>query len=107
MIQKFAAQKNLSISLKEIQEECRDFRVRHHLETSSDLVGWLVDQGILYEEWEQKICDRLLAKKLAKELFASQIEAYFLEHQRKFQEVLLYKIIVPFERVAMDLFYQI
>lgn len=107
VVKEFAAQKNLSISLEEIQEECRDFRVRHHLETSSDLVGWLVDQGILYEDWEQKICDRLLAKKLAKELFASQVEAYFLAHQREFQEVLLYQIIVPFERVATDLFYQI
>jgi parvulin-like peptidyl-prolyl isomerase len=107
IVKQFAEQKNLSITLEEIQEECHKFRAQHHLETSSDLIAWLVDRGVLYEEWEQRIGDRLLAKKLAKILFASQIEAYFMEHKREFQEILLYQIIVPFERIATDLFYQI
>jgi len=107
IVKEFAEQINPIITLEEIQDECHQFRTQHHLETSSDLIAWLVGRGLLYEEWEQIISDRLLAKKLAKHLFASQVEAYFMEHKSEFQEILLYQIIVPFERIATDLFYQI
>ncbi len=107
IVKEFAEKKGITINLEEIQAESHHFRSHYNLETTSDLIAWLVNQGIFYEDWEQTICDRLLAQKLANHLFGDQVEAYFTEHQTEFQQVLMYRIVVPFERVAADLFYQI
>jgi hypothetical protein len=107
IVKEVAEKEGITISLEEIQAESHHFRSHYHLETTSDLIAWLVNQGICYEDWEHTISDRLLAQKLATYLFDDQVEAYFIEHQTEFQQVLMYRIIVPFERVAADLFYQI
>jgi parvulin-like peptidyl-prolyl isomerase len=107
IIKKFAQNNNITLTLEEIQRQCTDFRSEHDLENSSDFITWLAERGISYQTWEQTMSDRLLGNKVAEHLFSSQVESYFLEHQEDFEKILLYQIVVPFERIANDLFYQI
>jgi hypothetical protein len=49
----------------------------------------------------------LLHQKLADSLFFVAAERYFYEHQADFDQVVLYQIIVPYERVIDDIVYQL
>lgn len=107
VIKEVADEKGITISIEEIQVEGDRWREQNNLQNTSDLITWLVEKELFYQDWEQKIRDRLLAQKLAKHLFDRQVEEYFTEHQAEFEQILLYQIVVPFERIARDLFYQI
>jgi parvulin-like peptidyl-prolyl isomerase len=56
---------------------------------------------------EQRIREYLLAKKLAKNLFSSEVRELFAQHPSDFEQVLLYRITVPYESLAQEIFYQI
>lgn len=59
------------------------------------------------DDWEAGIRDCLLAQKLAEILFAKEVEKFFAENRLDFEQVLLYQIVVPFEKVAREILYQI
>ncbi len=58
-------------------------------------------------DWEAGLSDLLLAQKLAASLFEQAVEPFFAEHRLDFEQVVLYQIVVPYEQVAQELFYQI
>jgi parvulin-like peptidyl-prolyl isomerase len=107
VIQRAAAERNLTVTDEEIQAEADRFRFQNRLEKASDTIAWINNQMISVEDWEQGICDRILAQKLASELFSQQVEKYFAENRLEFDQALLYQILVPHEPVARELFYQI
>ena len=51
--------------------------------------------------------DRLIAKKLAESLFAKEAEKFFAQNKLNFDQIALYQMILPDERLAQELFYQI
>ena len=107
IINQAAKERNLTITPDEIQVEAEQLRRQRRLEKASDTIDWLTDQMISAEDWEAGICDRLLAKKLSEHLFADQVESYFAQNRSNYEQILLYQIIVPYEPVAFELFYQI
>lgn len=107
VIERAAAERNITVTPEEIQAEADRFRFQNRLEKASDTMGWISNQMISVEDWEQGIRDRRLAQKLAAELFSPQVEKYFAENRLDFDQALLYQIIVPYEPVARELFYQI
>ncbi len=62
---------------------------------------------ISVEEWADGIRDRLLAHHLAEFLFGQDIEKIFAQNKLDFEQVLLYQIVVPYEKLAQELFYEI
>jgi parvulin-like peptidyl-prolyl isomerase len=107
MVRQVAADRGLMVSPEEIQLAADQERREKQLERAADTLAWLMGQHVTADEWEDSLSDRLLADKLAHSLFAAQIEQFFAEHRLDYDQVVLYQIIVPYEQVAQELFYQI
>jgi parvulin-like peptidyl-prolyl isomerase len=107
IISKAAQEREVAVTPEEIQAEADRQRYERRLESSASTLAWLSEQLITPEDWEAGILDRLLADKFAKSLFAKEAEKYFAEHRLDFEQILLYRITVPYEQLAQELFYQI
>lgn len=106
-IHRAVQEREITVTSDEIQAEADRQRLVRRLEKASDTLAWLTDQRISPDDWEAGIQQGILAKKLAETLFASEVEKYFAQNRLDYEQVLLYQIIVPYERLARELFYQI
>lgn len=107
VIAKAAQARGVFITPEEIQLEADRQRYQNRLESAADTLNWLEDQLITPADWEAGIREELLTHKLAESLFSSEVGKYFAEHRPDFEQILLYKITVPYEQLAQELFYQI
>lgn len=107
IVNRAAAARGIEVDPPEIQAEADRQRRERHLERAADTLAWLSNQQITAEEWEAGIRDRLLTQKLIENLFGNEVESYFVQNRLDFDQVVLYQIIVPYEQLATELFYQI
>ncbi len=107
IVEEKASSHELAIDEKEIQAEVDQLRRQMKLEKASDTFDWLESEGISPNDWEEGIRDRLLIQKLKETLFEKDVEKFFYENRITFDKVLLYQIIVPYEQLAQELFYQV
>lgn len=107
IISQVAQEKGITVSAEEIQTEADSIRQRKRLEKASDTLNWLEDQRITVGDWEAGIGDHLLAQKLSEHLFDEEAEKYFAQHRLDFEQFILYQIVIPYERLAREIFYQI
>lgn len=107
IVNRAAASRGIEVDTQEIQSEADRQRRERRLERATDTLAWLSDQQITAAEWEAGIRDRLLTQKLQQELFGNEVESYFAQNRLDFDQVVLYQIIVPYEQLANELFYQI
>jgi parvulin-like peptidyl-prolyl isomerase len=107
IIEQAAQVRGLIVTPEEIEQECDRLRREKKLEKASDTLAWLSEQMIGVEDLEKGISDRILADKLANTLFAKEIDKVFGENRINFEQVLLYQIVLPYDRLAQELFYQI
>lgn len=107
IVRQASQERGVTVAPEEIQAEAERFRLEMQLEKAADTFAWLNEEMITADDWEAGIFDRLLAKKLSEHLFADQIESYFAQNRSNYEQILLYQIIVPYEPVAFELFYQI
>lgn len=102
-----ARERGIEVESDAIQAETDRVRREQRLEKASDTLEWLSQQQVTPEEWEAGICDRLLSKAVAKHLFAPEVETYFANHKLNYDLLILYRIIIPYETLAQEVFYQI
>ncbi len=107
IIHQASQQRKLTITEEEIQTEADKIRREKRLEKAVDTLAWLNEQLITPDEWESGIRDNLLRQKLAENLFNEQAKKTFQQSWFNFEQVLLYQIIVPYEKLASEIFYQI
>lgn len=107
LIERTAQVEGVVVDPDEIQAEGDLQRRQRQLENAKDTYAWLAEQLTTPELWEAGIHDSLLSKKLAEHLFDAQLETYFVEHRLEFERVSLYRLIVPYEPLAQELFYRI
>ncbi len=107
IVEQAAQERGITVEPDEIQAEADRQRRQLQLENASDTYAWLADQLITPELWELGIRDRLLAENVAGSLFDEEVEAYFIEHQLEFEQITLYRIVVPYSALAQELFYRI
>ncbi|CAD0231228.1 Peptidylprolyl isomerase [Planktothrix agardhii] len=107
VINQVAEERSIIVTAEEIQNQANQQRHEKRLEKAADTLAWLADQMITSDDWEAGIRERLLAEKLAESLFSKDVEKYFIQNSLNFEQVSLYQIIVPYERLARELFYQI
>lgn len=107
IILRTANDRGLSVSSEEIQNEADQFRYRNKLENAAQTYSWLDEQLITPQDWEEGIHERLLSKKLAHHLFESQVESYFAQNKSQYEQATLYRLLVPYQPLAQELFYQI
>lgn len=102
-----AAERGVEVSPAEVQHEADQFRYANKLEDAAQTYQWLNEQLITPEDWESGIHARLLEKKLSEYLFSTQIETYFAQNKSQYEQAILYRISVPYQPLAQELFYQI
>jgi parvulin-like peptidyl-prolyl isomerase len=108
IIDQIAQEKGITVTESEIQAEADRRRYENRLYRASDTFAWLSDQLITAEEWETGIRDALITEKLSQHLFSNpDIEKFFAENQLDFDQVLLYRIVVPYEKLAKEISYAI
>ncbi|MEL4894543.1 peptidylprolyl isomerase [Crocosphaera sp. Alani8] len=107
IIQRASEQRNLTVTDHEIQTEADKIRREKRLEKAVDTLAWLNNQLITPDDWESGIRDDLLRHKLSKNLFDQEVKKTFQQNLFNFGQVLLYQIIVPYEKLASEIFYQI
>ncbi|WP_421654892.1 peptidylprolyl isomerase [Leptothermofonsia sp. ETS-13] len=107
VIEQAAQERGVVVTADAIQAEADCLRRQKRLERASDTLAWLDEQMITAEDWEAGIRDRLLAQALAERIFGNEVERYFAENRLDFEQIVLYRIVVPYEPVAQELFYQI
>ena len=107
VIENAAQDYGIKVTAEEIQTEADNQRYQQRLESAAQTYEWLHEQLISPDDWEAGIQYQLLQKKLASHLFKNQIERYFAEHRLDFEQVLLYRIAVPYAPIAQELLYQI
>lgn len=106
-IQQIASKLDIIITPQEIQIEADQRRYRQRLIHIQDTLDWLNNALMSPEDWETSIHCYLLTKKLAEKLFKNQVEQYFQNNIREFEQIVLYQIVVPYELLAQEIFYQI
>jgi len=102
-----AQERHIIIASEEIQAESDRQRREHRLEKAADTFRWLAEHQISAEDWEIGIHGKLLRQKLKESLFESEVERYFAQNRLDFDQVVLYQVVVPYDKVAQELFYQI
>lgn len=107
IIAQAAEERGLTVSEAEIQADADRIRREKRLEKASDTLAWLAEQMITPDDWEVGIRNRLLATKLAEHLFAKEVEKFFAQNRLDFDQIVLYQIVVPYERVAREVLYQV
>ncbi len=107
IIEKATAERNIIVTAEEIKTEADSIRYGKRLEKASDTLAWLADQMVTADEWETGIRARLMAQKLAEHLFDKEVEKYFAQNRLDFDQFVLYQIVVPYEQLAQEIFYQI
>jgi parvulin-like peptidyl-prolyl isomerase len=107
LIQQVALDRGVTLPETQIQQEADRYRHENGLEHAADTINWLNQQQVTPEEWEEGIRDRLLADCLSQHLFSRDVERVFAENRSNYETVALYQLVVPYEQLAMELFYQI
>lgn len=107
IIAKTASSENIIVTDEELEVEANKIRSSLHLEKASDTLAWLKENLTDPEEWEIAIKHSLLRRKLAQRLFEKDVESYFAQNRPKFDRFVLYQLVVPYEKLAQELFYQV
>ena len=107
IIELAAQKRDITVTLEEIQLDAERIRRQKQLEKAADTFAWLETQMVTPEDWEAGIRNTLLRQKLAKSLFAKEVEKFFNQNKLNFDQVILYQIIVPYEKLVREIFYQI
>lgn len=107
LIDQAAQAHEITVTPDDIQAEAERQRRQQHLEDAQDTYAWLEEQMITPEIWEAGIRDRLLRAAVAQHLFAQQVTPYFIDHRLEFEQITLYRVVVPYSPLAQELFYKI
>lgn len=95
------------VDAEEVQQELDTLLYEYRFDRPSQLLNWAADHLATLGDIRQRISEKLLAQKLARHLFLSQAQAQFEQYRQSFETISLYKILVPYESLARELFYQI
>jgi parvulin-like peptidyl-prolyl isomerase len=107
IVNQVAQDRNIIVSPEEVETYINRMFLEEGLEQASDILLWMKERLMGVDDLEAGVYDRLLRQKMADSLFFDAAESFFNEHQTDFDQVVLYQIIVPYERVIDDLVYQI
>lgn len=107
IIKRVAQEQGVIVSPEEVQAELDNIRYQYRFDQPSQLLAWLNDEMATLSDIESRIQEKLLAQKLARRLFWDQIQRQFAQNRSDFEQILFYQIVVPYESLAREIFYQI
>ena len=107
IIAEATSSRDITVTDTEIEAEANKTRCSLRLEKASDTLAWLSDNFLNPDGWETAIRNHLLSQKLAEHLFEAEVEPYFAQNKLNFDRFILYQLVVPYEKLAQELFYQV
>lgn len=107
IIHQVALERDIAVSLPEIEMEVETIRYEKAFGNPTGFIDWLSDRGATLSDLKQMIRFNLLTQKVMHSLFSDQVESVFSQYQHGLDELVLYKIVVPYEHLAQEIFYQI
>ncbi|MFH7243843.1 MAG: peptidylprolyl isomerase [Spirulina sp.] len=107
IIQQVAEESGQVVADTEVQQELDALVYDYQLDRPAQLIPWAADRLATLDDIRQRIAEKLLFQKVARHLFLAQVQEQFNTHNRDFQTISLYKILVPYESLAREIFYQI
>jgi parvulin-like peptidyl-prolyl isomerase len=107
LIQTTAVEQGIEVTPEEIQTCADEFRTANNLERTEETLAWLQQRELGVEDFETMIHLSVLQSKLAKHLFADQVDAYFAAHQLDYMAVAIYEVVLEDEDIALELFYSL
>ena len=102
-----AQKRAIEVSEAEIQAESDSIRRDMRLESAKETLEWLSEQQLSADTWQESIRDRLLAQKLADDMFESAAKTQFEQNKLDYERAALYRIVVPNIQTAQEIIYQI
>jgi parvulin-like peptidyl-prolyl isomerase len=102
-----ASEAGISVRPEEVQAELDRIRYEQSFDHPAQLLAWAAQQMTTLSKIEQRIQERLLTQKLARHFFLNEIRDRFSHDRRNFEQIFLYEIIVPYEALAREIYYQI
>lgn len=106
-IMKAAQELGIGTEDAELQQAADRLRMINNLRQAEDTYTWIQQQGLTMDEFEETICFSVLSGKLAEHLFANQVEAYFVEHQLDYWQVVMYEVVLDDHDLAQELYFAI
>ncbi|WP_416665927.1 peptidylprolyl isomerase [Egbenema bharatensis] len=107
IVSQVAQEQALSVTAEEVQAELDKIRYENYFEHPAQLLAWLAEQMSTLSDLQQRIYERLLSQKLARHLFSEAAQNFFSQHRSEFEQALIYRIKIPYESLAYEVFYQI
>jgi parvulin-like peptidyl-prolyl isomerase len=106
-IMKAAKELGIETEDAELQQAADRLRMINNLRQAEDTYAWIQQQGLTMDEFEETICFSVLSGKLAEHLFSNRVEAYFVEHQLDYWQVVLYEVVLDDHDLAQELYFAI
>jgi putative peptide maturation system protein len=88
----------------ELQAAMNDFRIMHQLFTAAATQQWMKNRGLTHERFESLVEDSASVAKLRKQVTTGKVEAYFLQHQSKFESAQVVYAILSNWQSAQNMF---
>lgn len=107
IIAQTAYNEGIIVTTEEIQEAGNQFRLKNDLIKASDTFAWLKKHYLGAEDFEEILEQQILTSKLAKHLFADQVEAFFYQNQYDYESAVIYEVILDDKDLALELFYAV
>ncbi|NER82374.1 MAG: peptidylprolyl isomerase [Leptolyngbya sp. SIO1D8] len=107
IIENAAEEAEIIVQPEEVQAELERIRYEKRFDHPSQLLSWISDQMATLSDVENRIRKKILTRKLARHLFLEHIQDRFLHSRNDFEQIKLYKIVVPYETLAREIFYQV
>ncbi|MFQ4136134.1 peptidylprolyl isomerase [Nodosilinea sp. PGN35] len=107
IIHQVALEQGITVTLQEIDVAVETIRYEKTFDHPAGFTDWLTDRGATLNDLKQMLRANLLTEKVMNSLFVDQVDAVFSQHQHSFDRLVLYKIVVPYEHLAQEIFYQI
>ncbi len=107
IIEKEAAQAEITIEVSELQAVADDFRAQKGLTSAKNTQLWLDTNKLSLDEFENIIHLMLVSNKLKDLVLVEKVERYFYEHQLEFDRVALSRVVLENKELAMELYYAV
>ena len=107
VITKKAQELDIKVELGELQQAADNLRLISNLRSAEETWSWLQKHSLSLDDFEESVYATVVSSKLAQQLFADQVEPFFVERQLDYTQVAMYEVILDDEDLAMELFYAI
>jgi len=97
----------LSMATFRVDQAIMDFRLQNQLIEPKSFQDWLLRNGITYDEFHESVAFGIKVDKLKTAITEPKLESYFTERQPVLDRVVLSRIVVTDEQLALDLKEQI